>query len=246
MDIPYILLSALAVLVVLTVHEYAHGLAASKLGDNTAQAFGRLTLNPIKHIDPLGALCMILFHVGWAKPVPINPRNFKNPKRDMALTALAGPLTNIIMAFVSALACTAIYGIFKNVAFENEFLFNLVENTLIFFLIFHQINIGIALFNLIPIPPLDGSRILNAVLPYKAYFAIMKHERKIYFGFLFWLILGDYAAIGIRSIPIVASTPWLYSLVGILSLPDILGVAIEFISSLMIKFWCMFPFLSWF
>ena len=81
MNIPYLILSALAVLVVLTIHEYAHGFAASKLGDNTARAYGRLTLNPIKHIDPLGAVCMILFHVGWAKPVPINPRNFKNPRK---------------------------------------------------------------------------------------------------------------------------------------------------------------------
>ena len=244
MNIPYLILSALAVLVVLTIHEYAHGYAASKLGDNTARAYGRLTLNPIKHIDPLGAVCMILFHVGWAKPVPINPRNFKNPKKGMALTALAGPLVNIVMAFISAFLYIALYSIFKDVRFENEFLFNLVENTLLFFFIFHQINIGIAIFNMIPIPPLDGSRILGAVLPTKTYWAIMKHERKIYYAFLFWLILGDYAAAGIRAIPLVASSPILYSLAGIFSLPDILGVAIDFISKIMIEFWLLIPFLG--
>ena len=244
MNLEYLLLSALAVLIVLTVHEYSHGFVAHKLGDNTAKYLGRLTLNPIKHIDPLGAICMILFHVGWAKPVPINPRNFKNPKRDFALTALAGPLANLIMAFLSALVYVGVDTVFKDVAFESEFLYKLVNNALLFFFIFHTVNIGIAIFNLIPIPPLDGSRILNVILPPKAYFSIMKHEKRIYFGFLFWLILGDYAAMGIRMIPLVSSTPWLYSLVGILSLPDILGTVISFISDLMLDFWLLFPFLG--
>lgn len=244
MNLEYLLLSALAVLIVLTVHEYSHGLVAHKLGDNTAKYLGRLTLNPIKHIDPLGAICMILFHVGWAKPVPINPRNFKKPKRDFALTALAGPLANLIMAFFSALIYIGIFTVFKDVEFESNFLYQLVNNALLFFFIFHTINIGIAIFNLIPIPPLDGSRILNVFLPQKAYFAIMKYERRIYFGFLFWLIFGDYAAMGIRMIPFVSATPWLYSLVGILSLPDILGTVISFISDLMLDFWLLFPFLG--
>lgn len=241
----YYLLSAMAVLIILTIHEYSHGYVAYRLGDNTAKNMGRLTLNPIKHIDPLGALCMLLFHVGWAKPVPINPRGFKKPKRDFALTALAGPLANLIMAFFGGLLYLGLYAALKDVKFADEgFLYQLASNSLLFLSLFHTINIGIALFNLIPIPPLDGSRILNVILPEKAYFAIMKYERKIYFAFLFWLILGDYAAAGIRMIPIVASTPWLYSLVGILSLPDLLGVAISFISELMLKFWQLIPFLK--
>ena len=99
-SIPYYILTAIAVLISLTVHEYSHGLAAYKLGDTTARDMGRLTLNPIKHIDPIGALCLLFFHVGWAKPVPINARNFRHPKRDFAITALAGPVSNLIMAFV--------------------------------------------------------------------------------------------------------------------------------------------------
>ncbi len=241
----YYLLSALAVLIILTIHEYSHGYAAYKLGDDTARNYGRLTLNPIKHLDPVGAVCMLLFHVGWAKPVPINPRNFKKPKRDFALTALAGPAANLIMGFISALIYLLLYAVLRDVRFANDgFLFQLANNALLFVWLFHSINIGLGIFNLIPIPPFDGSRLLNVVLPEKTYFAVMKHERKIYFAFLFWLLLGDYAAMGIRMIPLVASTPWLYSAVGILSLPDLLGVAIEFISNLMMGFWQLIPFLK--
>jgi len=240
-----LLLSALAVLIILTIHEYSHGYMAYKLGDTTAKNMGRLTLNPIKHIDPLGALCMIFFHIGWAKPVPINPRAFKKPKRDFALTALAGPVSNLIMGFVSALIYLLAYAFLKDVKFiSDSFALNLARNTLLFISLFHSINIGIALFNLIPIPPLDGSRILNVILPEKAYFSIMKYERKIYYAFLAWLLLGDYALRGIRVIPLVASTPWLNSLVTILSLPDLLGNAIRFVSNLMFAFWQLIPTLQ--
>ena len=141
-----IIISVFAVLVTLTVHEYAHGYAAYKLGDNTAKMYGRLTLNPIKHLDPIGALCMVFFHIGWAKPVPIDPRNFKNPKRDFAITALAGPLSNFIMAFLSALVFLLIYAPVKSLYFESTFMLSVVQNTLNFFYTFHLINIGIALF----------------------------------------------------------------------------------------------------
>ena len=98
-SIIYYLLSAAAVLIILTIHEVSHGYVAYRLGDPTARFMGRLSLNPMKHIDPIGAICMVLFHFGWAKPVPINTRFFRNPKRDMALTALAGPLSNFLLAF---------------------------------------------------------------------------------------------------------------------------------------------------
>lgn len=239
-----IIISVFAVLVTLTVHEYAHGYAAYKLGDDTAKYSGRLSLNPIKHLDPIGALCMIFFHIGWAKPVPINPRNFKNPKRDFAITALAGPMSNLIMAFFSALIFLLIYAPVKSVYFENTFLLSVVQNTLTFFYTFHLINIGLALFNLIPVPPLDGSRILNVVLPAKTYFAIMKYERTIYYVLLGWLLLGDAVVSTLLSIPLIAYNPFLSAIVRIFSLSDLLGIAIEKISSFIFYLWELIPFLK--
>lgn len=241
----YYLLSALAVLIVLTVHEYSHGYAAYKLGDDTARNFGRLTLNPIKHLDPIGAICMLFFHIGWAKPVPINPRNFKNPKRDFAITALAGPLANVVMGFFAAFLYLLSYALLRDVRFaDTGFLYQLANNFLLFIFIFHSINIGLGIFNLIPLPPFDGSRILNVVLPPKAYFGIMKYERKIYLGVLIWLLLGDTVATALRMIPFIAATPWLYTIVGVFSLSGMLGTAIGFISDLMFGFWRLIPFLN--
>lgn len=244
-DIAYYILSALAVLIILTIHEYSHAYAAYRLGDDTAKNMGRLTLNPISHLDPIGALCMIFFKIGWAKPVPINSRNFKNPKRDFAISALAGPLSNILMGFISALLYLLVFALLRDVSFEGRnFLFRLADNTLLFLYLFHAINIGIGIFNLLPIPPFDGSRILNVILPERLYFGIMKYERKIYFGVLIWLLLGDTVASILRAIPIISATPWLSSLVGIFSLSEILSVAIEFISELMFSFWELIPFLK--
>ena len=135
----YYVLSALAALIVLSIHEYSHAFAAYKLGDSTARNLGRLSLNPIKHIDPIGALCMIVFRFGWAKPVPIMPRNFKNPRRDFAITALMGPLANLITALISAFLYLFAYALLRNVAFSSDFLYQLASNTLLFILIFHQI-----------------------------------------------------------------------------------------------------------
>lgn len=244
-DITYYILSAMAVLIILAVHEYSHGYVAYRLGDNTAKNYGRLTLNPIKHIDPVGALCMIFFHIGWAKPVPINPRNFKNPKKDFARVAVAGPLSNIIMGFFAAGLYLLIFAIFKDKTFaEDDFGFKLLQNALLFIFLFHTINVGLGVFNLLPIPPFDGSRILNVILPEKAYFAVMRHERKIYFGVLIWLLCGDTVANAVRMLPIVASSGVLYNLAGIFSLSGMLSTAIGFISDLMMKFWQLIPFLN--
>ena len=240
----YYILSALAVLIILTVHEYSHGYAAYKLGDNTARNMGRLSLNPIKHLDPAGAVCMILFHFGWAKPVPINPRNFKNPKRDFAITALAGPLSNLLLAFFSAFLYLLLGAALKDVTFQSKFVYSLLSNLLLFVYLFHIINIGIGIFNLIPIPPLDGSRILNVVLPPRIYFGIMKHEQKIYWGLVCWLVFGTYVARALLSVPIVANTPALSFIAGLFSLSDILGTAFSALSNLMIKFWQLIPFLT--
>ncbi len=244
-DIAYYVLSAFAVLITLTIHEYSHGYAAYKLGDNTAKNMGRLTLNPIKHLDPIGALCMLFFRIGWAKPVPVNARNLKNPKRDFAIVALAGPLSNIVVSFFSCFLYLLFNSLFSRLLVNNDskLILLLAQNTLTFFLIFHMINIGIALFNLIPIPPLDGSRVLGAFLSPRAYYKFMQHERTLYYALLGWLLLGDIASRFMLSIPAIASNPILSLLATFLSLSEILGYAIEAISSLMLKFWQLIPFL---
>ena len=238
------LLSVPIIILILSVHEYAHGLVAKKLGDPTAESLGRLTLNPIKHLDPIGALCMLFFHIGWAKPVPINARNFKDPKKGFAITALAGPVSNILLGFVFALFYLLAFALLKDVRFvPNSFSYNLASNLLLFLLIFHTINIGLGIFNLLPIPPFDGSRLLNVFLPPKYYFGIMKYERYIYYGTLAWLLLGDNVAYFLRQLPIIATVPFLYTTVGIFSLSGMLSAAIDFISGLCISFWQLIPFL---
>jgi Zn-dependent protease len=141
-----------SILIASTIHEYAHGYIAFKLGDPTAKAEGRLTLNPIKHIDPIGAISMILFRFGWSKPVPINEYNFQNREFFTALTALAGPVSNFLMAIIAALV--------NHFLVPDSFL-------LIVFLLytFTTINIALAIFNLLPIPPLDGYKIVRGILP---------------------------------------------------------------------------------
>ena len=151
MEISQLILSAMAALVALTIHEFAHGYVAYKLGDDTAKSYGRLTLNPIKHLDPFGALCMVLFHFGWAKPVPIDPRNFKNPRKGFALTAIAGPATNLVIGFFTAFFYLLCLSTFKPT--NSVFVYNIQLNTTLFLLYFFTINIGLGIFNLIPVPP---------------------------------------------------------------------------------------------
>ena len=242
-DIPYYVLSALVVLITLTIHEYAHAYAAYKLGDPTARNLGRLTLNPIKHLDPVGALCMLFFHFGWAKPVPINARNFKNPRKGFAISALAGPAVNLVTSFISAFVYLLIFSIFSKLTYSSELTLNLAENTLLFFYLLHVINLGIAIFNLIPVPPLDGSRILGLLLPPKYYFSIMRHERTIYFILIGWLLVGDWISRIILSIPGAAANIVLKILANIVSLSNLLGLAIDGLSGLMMDFWRLLPFI---
>lgn len=178
------------ILIALTVHEVAHGWMAYKLGDPTAKAMGRLTLNPLKHLDPLGALCMLFFHFGWAKPVPIDSRYFKKPKRDVALTALAGPLSNILMAFLGILLYSILRAIFVQTGAASFFGATVQQLVLYLLFYFYYLNLSLAVFNFLPVPPLDGSRIFLVFLPQKYYFGIMKYERYIQLALLLCLWLG--------------------------------------------------------
>lgn len=184
----------IVVLISLCAHEAAHGFAAYKLGDPTARNLGRLTMNPAKHLDPMGTVCMVLFGYGWAKPVPVNSRYFKKPRRDMAITAFAGPLMNLAIAFVSgifmSLSQVFLMDYVMSPGSDSRFVFNLLYFTYLFFLYMHVLNIRFAVFNLIPVPPLDGSRILFLFLPDRYYFGLMKYERYIALAFLVLLYTG--------------------------------------------------------
>ena len=175
-SLEHILLSIPAVLIAITFHEYAHGYVAYKLGDPTAKNYGRLTLNPIRHIDPLGGIMLLVVGFGWAKPVPVNPAYFKNPKNGMAQVALAGPVSNIILAFITLL----IAHIFE---FQNIYVLTMLVRLVI-------LNIGLAIFNMIPIPPLDGSKIFSSLLPSRIYFGIMRYERYAHIILLLLLFTG--------------------------------------------------------
>lgn len=237
-----LILTTLAALVALTLHEFAHGYMAYKLGDNTAKSMGRLSLNPLKHLDVFGVLCMVFFHFGWAKPVPIDPRNFKNPRRGFALTALAGPLTNLVLGFCSAFLYLLCLSTFK--PSDASFLFYLQLNIINFLYYFFIVNIGLGVFNLIPIPPFDGSRILNVILPERLYFKVMKYEKQIYWGVIAWLFLGDAVYDALLRIPLIANIPALSALAKIFSLSDILSDAVTAIARGMLKFWSLIPILG--
>ena len=177
-------------LIALSVHETAHGYVAYRLGDPTARNLGRLTLNPVKHLDPIGFLCMILGGFGWAKPVPVNARYFKNPRRGMAITGIAGPISNILLASFFALIYEILFALLKDVRFTSELAFNIALISLQFFSLAAYLNVALAIFNMIPIPPFDGSRLLYAFLPPKAYFGVMKYERYIMIALLIMLFIG--------------------------------------------------------
>ena len=170
-QLTYYIVRALAALTAIPFHEAGHALASWLLGDPTAKREGRLSLNPFRHFDLFGTLCMVFVGVGWAKPVTTNPRYFKKPKLGMALTALAGPVANMILAYAAMVLLKIFYYWAPNT--QAAYFAALYLNYLVY------MNIGLAVFNLIPIPPLDGSRVLLVFLPRRIYFGIMKYEKVI-------------------------------------------------------------------
>lgn len=185
LGIAQLLMTAFCVFLSLSVHEFAHGYAAYKMGDPTAKNMGRLNLSPASHLDPLGAICLFLFGFGWAKPVPINPSNFKSGKMKsgMVITALAGPISNLILAFVSVFAAELLAKLANH---GTGIMQTVITVACAMLYVLATMNVSLAVFNLIPIPPLDGSKVLNALLPSRLYFKLMQFER---YGLLILIIL---------------------------------------------------------
>lgn len=183
LDLRLLVLLIPVILLALSVHEYSHGMMAYRLGDPTAKYAGRLTLNPLSHLDPIGTLMLFLVHFGWAKPVPVDPRHFANPKRDMLWVALAGPASNMFLAFLSGLVIRFIN------AHPGPFMGSFIGNSFAVMMVLSlQINLALAVFNLLPIPPLDGSKVLYGLLP-PQYEHVTYNLERYGPGILFGLIL---------------------------------------------------------
>lgn len=199
MDVVMRILAVLTIIfLILPLHEFAHGWVAYKLGDPTAKLMGRLTLNPLVHFDALGAFWMLLFDFGWARPVPVNASNFKNPRRDMAITAAAGPILNVLAAIAG--------GLLSN--FFALFHFGVTSVWInMFFSCYIMLNIGIAVFNLIPLAPLDGFRIAEAFMSEKALSWYYRHYNVIVISAFFLLLLG------VLNIPLMLLEAAIYAFV---------------------------------
>ena len=184
-------------LICITLHELSHGLVAYKLGDDTAKRAGRLTLNPLKHLDPIGLLMMLTVHFGYAKPVPVNMYKFKNPKRGMAITALAGPVSNVLITIVFLLLYGVLLPFLDGGPAVGEYVLEMLRLTA-------YMSLGLAIFNMIPIPPLDGSKVLFSMMDEGSYRSLMRYER--YGG----LALMALAWSGILSRPLSTAIHWAF------------------------------------
>lgn len=181
-----------ALLFAITIHEYSHGRMADFLGDPTPRLAGRLTLNPIVHLDPIGAIALLIFRFGWAKPVPINPLNFKNYRRDVILTALAGPVSNFISAFLFSWIFKISLSVLGNIGFGGSSRISAVFINGWFILVSSGVifNLVLAIFNLIPVPPLDGSLVLFSLLPVKWQYEVEKYKSYTYFILIILVFTG--------------------------------------------------------
>lgn len=193
------LLSVIPALFCITIHELSHGYAAYLMGDTTAKDQGRLTLNPIKHIDIFGLAMMVIFKFGWAKPVPINMSRFRNPKRGMAISALAGPASNFVLAALIMLLYALLFvPLYMSAATWDDSILEMLLMTA-------YLSISLGIFNLLPIPPLDGSKVLFALIPDRAYMMLMRYER---YGMLLLMVL---LSTGILSTPLGEVTNYIFS-----------------------------------
>ncbi len=203
MDLLSLVLSIPGLFLALSFHEFAHGYAAYLMGDNTARYNGRLSLNPLAHLDIVGTLCLLLFHFGWAKPVPINPANFRNQRKGIIVVSLAGPFANFLLALVCTVLCKLLRG-FVSTSQIAEFFYMV--------LLYAQVmNVGLMVFNLIPIPPLDGSKVLMEFLPYRTRYQLYSLER--YSGIILLVLIWT------RMLTPVLNTMagWVYSLIEMLT-----------------------------
>ena len=198
-----LLLRVAAVLICIMIHEVSHGLAAYLLGDPTAKAQHRLSFNPLRHIDPFGALMMLLVGFGWAKPVPVDMRYFKKPKAGMAITALAGPFSNFVLAYVAFLIAYLVLGV---AAVTGALASSLVQGILDFCSLIASLSIGLGVFNLIPFPPLDGSKVVGAFLPDRIYYKILRYE------FAGTIVLMALLWLGVLDGPLYAVRSWITNL----------------------------------
>ena len=186
-----ILMNVPAALIALSVHEFAHGYVSSKLGDPTPKADGRLTLNPLAHLDPVGALLMILTGFGWASPVQINPSYYRHRTRGIVLTAFAGPFSNLVLAFVGMLIGVISGLVLARLGVSQ----NIVSNVFTFTSVFTRLNLSFMVFNLLPFPPLDGFKIFGPIMTKPVYYAILRYEYYIMYLLMFLSIIGVFSAI---------------------------------------------------
>ena len=202
MDLNTLLLAVPAILIALTFHEYAHAYVAFRLGDPTAKHMGRLTLNPLAHLDPMGTIMIFLIHFGWAKPVPVDPRYLGNPKRDLMWISAAGPLMNMALALVSGI----LLRVFMAIGFANTYARS--PASIIFQMLYFSlyINLALAFFNLLPIPPLDGSKILAGLLPNRYAHTLYMIETKgpmILFGIIMFGWVTGFHVLGVVIGPFI-------------------------------------------
>ena len=192
MDFQQLLLLAPPILLALTFHEFAHAFVANKYGDDTAKRSGRLTMNPLAHLDPLGTLMIFIVHFGWAKPVPVNPYNLRNPKNDMLWISVAGPLSNMLLALISGLLLRLIST--AGIMPERHSIMGVLLIMIVWSL---QINLALAIFNILPIAPLDGSKILFGILPARFAKQIYLLERYGPFVLIGLIIFGRFSGVSI-------------------------------------------------